>query len=91
MTTTTIFQSDPRILILTYKALHDMSPKYICELLNVYKTKLSLKYQRQRQPRMANTTYSAAAPCLWNRLPEQTKQAPDLNSFKKLLKSYLIN
>ena len=68
-----------KVLRLTYKALNDLSPEYISELLNKPKYTRNLRSQSQHLlsvPKSRTVTYgvrafSVCAPKLWNELPFQ--------------------
>ena len=48
-------------------------------------------HKQNRAARAENKTTLEVTKTLWNRLPENIKNAPDLNSFKKLLKAHQFN
>ncbi len=66
-----------KILLLTYKALHNLAPQYLNQLLHVYtpsralrsSSLISLVVPRIRLTTMGARSYSYAAPRLWNSLP----------------------
>ena len=68
-----------KVLLLTYKALNDLSSEYISELLNKAKYTRNLRSQSQHLlsvPKSRTVTYgdrafSVCAPKLWNELPFQ--------------------
>ena len=70
-----------KVLRLTYKALNDLSPEYISELLNKPKYTRNLRSQSQHLlsvPKSRTVTYgdrafSVCAPKLWNELPFQLR------------------
>ena len=70
-----------KVLLLTYKALNDLSPEYISELLNKPKYTRNLRSQSQHLlsvPKSRTVTYgdrafSVCAPKLWNELPFQLR------------------
>jgi len=92
------FRIDFKILVLTYKAFHDMAPKYISALITKYKPTRSLRSASQNLlvvPRYNLATYggrsfSAVAPVLWNSLPRDTRDAQSLDVFKRRIKTYLF-
>ena len=87
-----------KVLLLTFKALHDMAPQYISALLHPYAPSRSLRSQSQKllQVPRAHTqhygqrAFSISAPTLWNQLPSNIRAAPTLDTFKKLLKTHLF-
>ena len=70
-----------KVLRLTYKALNDLTPEYISELLNKPKYTRNLRSQSQHLlsvPKSRTVTYgdrafSVCAPKLWNELPFQLR------------------
>lgn len=87
-----------KILLYTYKALNGMAPDYLKELITQYVPTRSLRSASGcllTVPTTRTTTYgsrcfSASAPQLWNRLPENIKYSRTLVTFKKNLKTYLF-
>ena len=86
-----------KVLLLTYKALHGLAPKYISELLTEHKPTRSLrsgaKYllkQVRTSTAYGSRSFAAAAPKLWNELPLTIKCAGSLQCFKCLLKTHLF-
>ena len=86
---------DFKLLVFTYKAMHNDAPVYLCELV--------CPYQPTRTPRSANNnilevkrtrtkagdcSFAVAAASLWNNLPTVIKTCDNLTSFKRLLKTH---
>ena len=88
---------DFKILLITYKALHDLAPSYISELLhdkpNVRPLRSSNKGLLVIPPSNLKTkgdrAFEVVAPTLWNALPLAIKNAPSVDVFKNLLKTHL--
>ena len=88
-----------KVLVHTYKALHDQNPQYIKNLLNEYRpsrilrssSSLSLVVPRSRTITFGHRSFSQAAPTLWNALPGSIQNAASLNIFKKHLKTLLFS
>ena len=86
------------MLLLTYKALNDLSPEYISELLNKPKYTRNLRFQSQHLlsvPKSRTVTYgdrafSVCAPKLWNELPFQLRMSSNIQAFKSGLKTMLF-
>ena len=86
------------MLLLTYKALNDLSPEYISELLNKPKYTRNLRSQSQHLlsvPKSRTVTYgdrafSVCAPKLWNELPFQLRMSSNIQAFKSGLKAMLF-
>jgi len=87
-----------KILLLTYKALHEQAPGYISDLIEIYKPKRNLRSASSKN--LVMTSYNLksygyrafyhSAPSLWNALPLDIKTANSLTSFKSLIKTYLF-
>ena len=88
-----------KILLLTYKTLHDQGPLYLKELLVPYKPSRSLRSQDQllllkpqtRLKTYGDCSFSYAAPLLWNKLPITVRQSLTVTVFKKKLKTHLFS
>ena len=91
-----------KILLITYKALNNMAPAYISELLTVYTPHRTLRSSSQSllappSHRDVSTinygrrSFSVAAPVLWNSIPLAIRNANSLAVFKRSLKTYLFN
>ena len=86
------------ILLITYKALNNLAPSYICDLL--------ISYTPSRQLRSSSRhlfvspsynlkiygarSFSVAAPTLWNALPCEIRNVPSVSLFKNRLKTFLF-
>ena len=87
-----------KILILTFKALHDLSPSYIQELISLYRpsrtlrssTSLGLNPTSYNLKSYGSRAFAVASPQLWNDLPEHIKNSDNLQTFKTRLKTYLF-
>lgn len=92
-----------KILILTYKAQHELAPLYITELISPKTQTTSIRLRSstyahlqlapgpRTRTRYGDRAFSVAAPRLWNRLPLEIREAPSLDSFKSSLKTFLFN
>ena len=87
-------------VLLTYKALNNLTPLYISELLiplseTHNRTLWSTLNGSLAVPRSKTATFdgsfSCTAPRLWNQLPEATKKASSLSSFKTQVKQFMFN
>ena len=88
---------DFKILSITYKALNNQAPSYICELLVPYSSCRQLrsadKFQLRvpkRNLKYGERSFSSATPKLWNDLPTVIKHAQSYQCFKKMLKTHLF-
>ena len=86
-----------KILVLTFKVLHNNSPQYICELLQWYTPSRALRSasttslvpNRSRTIRYGKRLIGTSAATLWNALPNHIKSARNVIQFKRLLKEVL--
>lgn len=88
-----------KVLLLTFKALHNLAPPYICDLLITYTPSRSLRSSdqnllvipRTRLSTVGGRSFSALAPKLWNSLPQPLRNCSSLPFFKTHLKTFLFN
>ena len=94
------FRIDFKVLMLTYKALNGLGPRYLAErLFPPSSTRVtrasqevrlrSLTPREARKEKTRNRAFSAVAPRLWNNLPPDIRAAPSLGTFKKQLKTLM--
>ena len=94
------FRIDFKVLMLTYKALNGLGPRYLAEcLLPPRSTRVtctsqemrlrSLTPREARKERIRNRAFSAVAPRFWNNLRPDIRAAPLLGIFKKQLKTLM--
>ena len=90
---------DFKILVLTYKSLHQQTPDYLANLLHVQTGRRCLRSTSSAphlvEPRthlitFADRAFSSYAPRQWNRLPDHIRNADSINIFKRLLKCHLF-
>ena len=86
-----------KLIMPTWKALHDVAPNYLCELLLPYTPKRTLRSTDKlllTTPRTLSSygdrAFYAAAPKLWNTLPLELRSCTSIGTFKKSLKTYLF-
>jgi hypothetical protein len=87
-----------KIALLTYKCLHGLAPKYLCDLIVKHQPNRTLRsgsLNRLQMPRTNTKTlgpraFSSASPNVWNSLPETVKNVESLDRFKHLLKTHLF-
>ena len=94
------FRIDYKILLLTYKGLHEMCPDYLKDLLVISNNKrynlrssdsLLLKNPSfKSSSTLGDRSFQVAAPILWNALPGDIRDITNLDSFKRSLKTYLF-
>ncbi|KAK6186737.1 hypothetical protein SNE40_006015 [Patella caerulea] len=87
-----------KILLITYKALHDKAPEYIKELLithgptrNLRSTNKNLLTVPAVNLEIGRRSFAYSAPFLWNSLPLSIRLAKSVESFKSQLKTHLFN
>ena len=87
-----------KMLFFTFKALNNLCPSYISDLLDIYRPTRSLRSSsknllvipRSKLKSYGDRAFSVSAPKLWNDIPETIKYSLDLNAFKYNLKTYLF-
>ena len=87
-----------KILLSTFKSLHNLTPSYIQDLLVRYRPIRSLRsssFQRLSRPNYNLMTYGArafavSAPEFWNHLPIDITSCHNLETFKSKLKIFLF-
>ena len=89
-----------KIVVFTFKAIHGSAPTYISQLIRLkpkstYMLRSNTKHFLLDQPRkMKKTTgdraFLAAAPTLWNALPDDLRTLDNLKSFKSQLKTHFF-
>ena len=86
------------LLLITFKALNNLAPSYISNLLHLYTPnrllRSSSKFQLQVPPSNLKTygdrAFSVCAPKLWNCLPYHIRCSPSVSAFKSSLKTYFF-
>ena len=90
---------DFKILVLTYKCLHQQAPDYLSNMLTIHSDRRPLRSNSSAtqliEPFTSHVTFadrafSVYAPCLWNSLPEDIRNAESIMVFKSLLKTHLF-
>ena len=87
-----------KILLLTFKALHQQSPTYIQDLITRYLPSRSLRSSSTLSlnpvcfnlKTYGSRAFSVSAPELWNKLPNDIRSCENLNLFKHKIKTYLF-
>ena len=87
-----------KLLLLTYKALHQCAPVFISDIIRRYVPSRSLRSASETRlllPKSLLKTYgdrsfAYAAPFLWNNLPVDIRNAPSVEVFKSKLKTQLF-
>ena len=92
------FRIDFKILLMTFKAVHGLSPSYISDLLVPYTPVRNLRSSgsgllsipKVNLKTKGDRAFSVRAPRLWNDLPDEIRSAKSVSSFKSLLKTHLF-
>ena len=87
-----------KIILLTYKALHQQSPIYIQDLICHYSTSRTLRSSSTLRltPVSFNLksygfrAFAVSVPELWNKLPDDIHSCDNLDLFKHKLKTHLF-
>ncbi len=92
------FRIDFKVLLLVYKSLNGLGPKYMADMLTEYKpnrplrslglSQLEIPRVHTKQGQSAFSYYAARS---WNQLPEEIKCAKTLATFKSSLKTHLFS
>ncbi len=92
------FRIDFKVLLLVYKSLNGLGPKYIADMLTEYKPNRPLRSLGSSQleiPRVytkqGESSFSYYATHSWNQLPEEIRCAKTLATFKFRLKTHLFS
>ena len=88
-----------KIILLTYRCLHNLAPPYLSCLLELHESernlrstqKFLLKAPKSNKKSFGDRAFTNAAPRLWNSLPLQIRQCKTLSSFKTNLKTHLFS
>ena len=83
-----------KILLITFKAIHGLAPKYLHDLLtfksSLYNLSILLSMPVARSKTLGDRAFMVAAPRLWNSLPKGLHAITNVNSFKAHIKTYLF-
>ncbi|KAK0151427.1 hypothetical protein N1851_007280 [Merluccius polli] len=87
-----------KILLFTFKAIHNLAPSYLSDLLHVATPSRTLRSSASihltvpsaRLNTMGSRAFSRSAPRLWNSLPPQLRNMDSLHLFKSTLKTHLF-
>ena len=86
-----------KIVLYVYKSIHNIAPEYISELLQMHNPTRTLRSSDKLLVKELKSNHSwgdrsfcTAAPQLWNQLPYGLKTSCSITSFKKGLKTYLM-
>ena len=96
------FRINFKILLLTFKPIHDLATSYINDLVKI--RPLNLRYRLQSNngillshlsfktlKTLGDRAFVTSAPKLWNDLPREIRMAKSVDILKKFLKTYLFS
>jgi len=88
-----------KIALMTFKSLHGMAPGYITELISRHKPSRTLRSSSahllkrpdiQKTITYGESSFTFAAPTIWNDLPADIRSITSLENFKRRLKTHLF-
>ena len=87
-----------KVLLLVYKCLNHLAPKYLIQLISVYTSpkdtrstgNLSLDPPMSRTVKYGDRAFAVAGPALWAKLPISIRKAASVDSFKTSLKRHFF-
>ena len=90
---------DYKIALFCFKALNNLCPLYIANLIKPYTPNRclrsynsnTLEVPQTRLKTYGDRAFAAYAPRVWNSLPRQVREANTITSFKRLLKTHLFS
>ncbi|XP_073709407.1 uncharacterized protein [Misgurnus anguillicaudatus] len=89
-----------KVLLITYKALNNLAPPYLKDLLQHHRPIRSLRSAdlnllrpiiKSKHRTLGDRAFAIAAPTLWNSLPIHIRNSDSLTTYKKLLKAHLFH
>uniref|UniRef100_A0A3Q2ZIU4 Reverse transcriptase domain-containing protein n=1 Tax=Kryptolebias marmoratus TaxID=37003 RepID=A0A3Q2ZIU4_KRYMA len=92
------FRIQFKIIMYTFKAIHNLAPSYLSDLVHITTHSRSLRSSSSihlnippvRLSTMGNRAVSHSAPQLWNALPPDLRNIDNLSTFKSQLKTHLF-
>ncbi|KAK2175636.1 hypothetical protein NP493_718g04037 [Ridgeia piscesae] len=88
---------DFKLLVFTYKAMHNEAPVYLWELVCPYQPTRTLcsvnnnmLQVKRTRTKAGECSFTVAAASLWNNLPTVIKTCDNRTSFKRLLKTHFF-
>ena len=87
-----------KILVLTFRAIHDLAPEYIADMITEYTPRRQLRsagsrllrVPRHNLERFGRRGFSVTAPRLWNDLPDSLRLIDSLELVKSNLKTHIL-
>ena len=92
------YRIEYKILLLTFKALNGMAPSYIRDLIKVSQQSRSRRSNSKNlliaphnsHAKTGDRSFTFAAPTLWNKIPQECRDAKTVQDFKSKLKTHLF-
>ena len=92
------FRIEFKVLLLCYKALNNLAPGYLKDLLVPYVPSRSLRssdtallrIKKSRLVTFGDKSFEVVAPRLWNALPKDIRESATVDIFKRHLKTHLF-
>uniref|UniRef100_A0A8C6LJ28 Reverse transcriptase domain-containing protein n=1 Tax=Nothobranchius furzeri TaxID=105023 RepID=A0A8C6LJ28_NOTFU len=92
------FRSIFKILLHTFKAIHNLSPPYISDLISIHTPSRSLRSSSSihlavpsaRLATMGSRAFSRSAPRLWNSIPPDIRNIDSFTLFQSKLKTHMF-
>ncbi|KAI3360888.1 hypothetical protein L3Q82_012901, partial [Scortum barcoo] len=92
------YRIEYKILLYTYKSIHNLAPSYLSDLLHVVtpsrclrsSSSIHLTVPPARLSTMGSRAFSCSAPQLWNTLPPDLRNTDSLPTFMSKLKTHLF-
>ena len=87
-----------KILMHTYRALHEQSPVYMKDMIHRYASTMALRSSdssslvvpRTKTVQYGDRSFRSAGPKLWNDLPQELRHSKSLSTFRRSLKTHLF-
>ena len=80
-----------KLLLIVYKILNNLAPKYLDTCLTVYTPSRNLRSSYDPLRLTGDRTFTISASKHWNNLPIAIRQSPSVNIFRKALKTHLFS
>jgi len=94
-----LFRPRFKLLYIVFRALRGVGPLYLQELICPYRPTRSLRSENKNllyvpachTATYGNRLFTVETATLWNDLPQEVRDAENLSSFKRLLKTHFVN
>ncbi|KAF7689309.1 hypothetical protein HF521_012662, partial [Silurus meridionalis] len=92
------FRVEYKVLLFVFKAINDLAPPYLAELLKVYQPARTLRSSgltslvvpKCKYKKFGGRSFAVQGPTLWNALPAHIRCVTELSIFKSQLKTHLF-